>query len=289
MTIEVPALRAVPDSAPSASTVSAVSWAAIIAGAFAAVAISLILLALGTGFGLSSISPWSHANLSVATFSLATAIWLVVVQWLSAALGGYLTGRLRTRWIGLHTHEVAFRDTVHGFLAWALATVVGAILLGSVAPEITGGATHAASALSPGSVQAASSNYGEARNYAIDSLFRPSKPGPNESLSGDARAEVARIFSHVSETGGMSASDHEYLVSLVATRTGLSTDEAEKRVDRVTRDEKAAETNVRSLVDKARRATAAAAIFLAVSMLVGAFIGSAAAALGGLRRDEHPQ
>ncbi len=174
MTIEGSTLQAVPDGPPPA--VSAVSWAAIIAGAFAAVAISLVLVALGTGFGLSSISPWSHANMSVAAFSLATAIWLVVVQWLSAALGGYLTGRLRTRWIGLHTHEVAFRDTVHGFLAWALATVLGAILLGSVASELTGGAT----ALQSGSVQTASLSYGEIRNYAVDSLFRPSKTAPSE-------------------------------------------------------------------------------------------------------------
>src|SRR5690349_18596371 len=99
------------------SAISAVSWPAIVAGAFAIAAVGLILLALGSGLGLSSVSPWPSSGPSATTFGVYAAVWLIIVQWVSAAVGGYLTGRLRTKWVGVHTDEVYFRDTAHGFLA----------------------------------------------------------------------------------------------------------------------------------------------------------------------------
>ena len=110
------------------SYASAISWGAVIGGAVAAGAITLLLVALGSGIGLSSVSPWSPANPSATTFTLLAAVWLIIVQWLSSATGGYLAGRLRTKWTGLHTDEVFFRDTAHGFLAWALASVLVAVV-----------------------------------------------------------------------------------------------------------------------------------------------------------------
>jgi hypothetical protein len=108
-----------PAVAVAASGVSAVSWAAILAGAAVAVASSLILFALATGLDLVAVSR-STGSGQVAV----VAIGLVVTQWVSACLGGYVTGRLRTRWINTHTHEVFFRDTVHGFITWCVATIV---------------------------------------------------------------------------------------------------------------------------------------------------------------------
>ena len=87
---------------------SAVSWAAIIAGAVAATAATVILLVLGTGVGLSIISPWYRAGASAATVGVSAVVWLVVVQWISSGLGGFLARRLRTKWVGVHTHEVFF-------------------------------------------------------------------------------------------------------------------------------------------------------------------------------------
>lgn len=107
---------------------SGVMWGAIIGGAFAAAGFMIILAPLGAAFGFSSISPWHHIDAERA-FTVSGAIWLIVVQWLSSGIGGYLTGRLRTEWPAAHTHEVFFRDTVHGFLSWALVTVVGAGLV----------------------------------------------------------------------------------------------------------------------------------------------------------------
>ena len=111
------------------SSASAVEWGAIIGGAFGAIGISIILFTLGSGIGLSTVSPWSFSNHSPETFSKVAAIWLVVTQWLASALGGYLAGRLRIKWVGIRTDEIFFRDTAHGFLAWAVATIAVAGLL----------------------------------------------------------------------------------------------------------------------------------------------------------------
>src|ERR1700756_4495890 len=100
----------------SSNSQSAVSWASVIGGALAAVAVTLLLVALGSGIGFSSVSPWSASNPSATPFTALAAVWLIIVQWLASALGGYLAGRLRIKWTGLRTHEVFFRDTAHGFL-----------------------------------------------------------------------------------------------------------------------------------------------------------------------------
>ncbi len=113
-----------PNGVTSGSGGSAMSWSAIMAGTVGAIALTLTLLALGSAFGLASVSPWPGMGAKADTFSVGAGVWLIVTQWLAAALGGHVAGRTRTRWQGLHTDEVFFRDTVHGFMAWATATVV---------------------------------------------------------------------------------------------------------------------------------------------------------------------
>jgi hypothetical protein len=111
---------------------SAVSWAAILAGAVAALAISFVLMGLAAGFGLKLASPWPGARPSLAGFTPILGAWTIVVQVLSSALGGYLAGRLRTKWLNVHTHEVHFRDTAHGLLVWAVSTVAGVVLVATL-------------------------------------------------------------------------------------------------------------------------------------------------------------
>ena len=116
-------------AAPRAgSGVSALSWSAVIGGTVAAIAVTLTLLALGSAFGLATISPWPGLGAKPTSFTIGAGVWLILTQWLSAAMGGYLAGRLRVRWTGLHTDEVFFRDTAHGFLTWATATVIMAVV-----------------------------------------------------------------------------------------------------------------------------------------------------------------
>lgn len=275
-----------PDS-PVKSAVSAVSWAAIIGGAVAAASATLVLVALGSGLGLAAISPWHNAGASAATFTIGAGIWLIVVQWLSSALGGYLTGRLRTKWVGAHTHEVFFRDTAHGFLTWALASVIGAVILASAASSAIGTGTQAAATAASGAAQGAgtAASMAQSQAYDVDTLYRGQKPDMT-GTDPAVRAETTRILANGMRNGDVPAADRTYLAQLIASRTGVSQDDARKRVDDVVTQEKAAEAKARQAADTARKSASAVSIFTALSMVIGAFIASAAAALGGSLRDE---
>jgi hypothetical protein len=258
--------------------VSAVSWAAIIAGAVVAAAISALLFALGSGFGLASVSPWAGGP-SPVTFTVMTAIWLIIMQWAASGIGGYLTGRLRTRWIGTHTHEVFFRDTAHGFLSWALATVITAALFSSAAILGAGAGSHAAAAPSAAPAQALA--------YDVDTLFRSGRPDTSPSAA-DVRAEAGRILAAGIAGGALVPGDRAYLDQLIVGEAGVTPTEADQRVTTVVDREQAAVVQAKQAADAARKAAAAFAIFTGLSMLIGALIACVAAALGGQLRDQHP-
>jgi hypothetical protein len=280
---------------PIEAATSGVAWTAILGGAAAAIALTLVLVALGTGLGMTSISPWPGAGASAKTFTIMTAVWLIITQWLSSGVGGYVTGRLRTKWVGLHTHEVFFRDTANGFLAWATASVIGAAFLASAAATVVSGtatmvagvATGTAAGASQGATQeAARGNASDPTGYFVDALYRTDRPN-NDASAADVRAETSRILFAGLRDGDVSQPDKAYLAQLVSRRTGLSQDAATKRVDDVLAQEKAAAAKVRQAADTARKATANLSIFMALAMMIGAFIAAAAAALGGRQRDEY--
>jgi len=296
-------------------TVSAVSWGAILAGAAGAAALSLILLILGTGLGLSSVSPFTGRGASATTFGVSTIAWLTFTQLAASGMGGYLAGRLRTRWSSTHTDEVYFRDTAHGFLAWAIATLVTAGLLSSAVGSIVGASANAAgtvaggagsaavAAAAPAAAGAAKSATSDSGNgYFVDSLFRQgatpaagSASGPvamGSISSGDAAqstAEASRIFASGLEAGALPADDLHYLGQMVSQRTGLSQADAEKRVNddftRMKAKADQAKAAAQEAADKARKASAYAALWLFVSLLVGAFVASFMATFGGRQRD----
>jgi hypothetical protein len=173
---------------------SGVSWAAIIAGAFAAAALSLALLALGTGIGLSETSPWMSGSASATRVGWTAIIWLVATQLIASSVGGYLAGRLRTRWVHVHTHEVYFRDTAHGFLVWAVSLVITAGLLTSVSSVLSGGAVRT-------TFPTADATYQE-RSSSVLPTGRIDTPAHAESdNNGDAHAlqaadDVRKAFAH---------------------------------------------------------------------------------------------
>jgi len=300
------------------ASISAVSWAAIIGGAFVAAAVSIILLILGSGLGFMAVSPWANAGISATAFTVWTGIWLIVVQWLASGLGGYLTGRLRTRWVNVHTDEVFFRDTAHGFLTWAVASVLAVVVVASTATSIFSGAAHMATGMAAGTAAGAGAGAGQmagragdSTGYYVDTLFRPEAPGtaaaatapagtsaavnaPASPAAGEPtaagqnyRAETGRILLKGLANADISDTDRTYLAQLIATHTGVSKEVAEKRIDDVIAQEKAAAAKARQLADEARKAASSLAIFTFFSMLIGAFIACAAAALGGQQRDEH--
>ena len=273
--------------------VSAVAWAAIIAGGLAAASATVVLTALGAGLGLASISPWTNTGVTAGTFGIMAIIWMIVIQWLSSALGGYMTGRLRLRWLAMHEDEVFFRDTAHGFLAWAFATIVMVAIVSSTLFSAASGVGKAATAVAAGATQGASQGAmqgdranGDATSYLTDTLFR-SDGTPDHTADADTRGEATHILVRGMSDGDISPADRTYLAQLVAARTGVDQTEAQKRVDDVIAQTKATVDKAKEAADKARKTSAAIAIYTALSMVIGAFIASVAAGFGGRLRDEH--
>jgi hypothetical protein len=278
---------------------SAVSWGAIVAGAATAAALSLILLILGTGLGLSSASPWTHHGIGAATFGVSTILWVTFTQIAASGMGGYLAGRLRTRWLGVHTDEVYFRDTAHGLLAWAVASLATAALLTSVIGSIvSGGIQVGAEMAKPGSDNGPIS-------YFVDSLFRKdmsmasavSAPAAKGAVVGIATeqpstaplSEVTRIFMHAIPTAALSVEDVRYVGQVVARHAGLTQQVAEKRVSetyaRVQEHLRTVESAAKDAAEKVAKTSAYAALWLFISLLIGAFVASLAATYGGRCRD----
>lgn len=313
---------------------SAVSWGAILAGAAAAAALSLILVILGLGLGLSSVSPWAFEGVSAETFGWSSIAWLTLTAIAASGLGGYIAGRLRTKWSNVHGDETYFRDTAHGFLSWAVGTLLAAGLLTSAIGGILGagakvaGATAGAAASTAGVAAAGAgtaalgSQEGDLQ-YWVDSLFRsnpgaqptPPVPAPGNATPGtpapqpaagalaprpmpgpdrgpdrrDVRAEVNRIVINSLQGDTMDAADTQYLAQLVAAQTGLSQAEAQARVSDVQTRMRAAldkaKQTAKQAADDARKATAYAALWLFITLLIGAFSASLFATWGGRRRD----
>ena len=261
-------------SANRESGTSGVSWGAVIAGAFVAAALSLSLLALGAGFGLLSISPWAHAGASASVVTAAAIIWLVVIQVIASGAGGYLAGRLRTKWAAIHSDEVYFRDTAHGLIVWAVAVVITGAFLGSATSAMVG---HAITSTETGAPENA---------YFVDSLFRstpvstaaPATNAPIPNTDSVVRREAAIILASILSKSDSAAQDRAYLAQLVSARTGLNQNEAAERVsDSIRRAQESA--------DKARKAGARLLLWTFLALLIGAFCASYAATIGGRQRD----
>ncbi len=285
------------DGLTSETSTSGVSWGAVFAGGVTAASVSIILALFGAGLGLASISPWAGAGVTAGTFTVLAAIWLIIVQWVSALFGGYMAGRLRARWLNVHTEEVFFRDTAHGFLAWAVGTllVVAVIVLASGSAANTG--TQA--------VATAAHNM-NGTNYYVDLLFRqnanPAASAPAPSVLGAApvapaatpgmgdaemKAEATTVLAEGLTTGGVPQTDQTYLAQLVSEHTGLAPADAQARVTDVLNQEQAAVQKAKQVADASRKAASGLAIYTFVSLLIGAFIASVAGAIGGRLRDTY--
>jgi len=260
------------------SNISGVSWGAVMAGAFVAAALSLALLALGTGIGLSAVSPWANSGASASAIGWGAIIWLALMELVSASMGGYVAGRLRTKWVRVHAHEVYFRDTAHGFLVWAVSLVIAAAFLTSAASSVIGGAARTGAAEASAAGQRATET--SANAYFVDSLLRSTSFNSTQDNTA-ARNEAALILGNSLRQGNMSPADKSYLAQLIAAKTGISEPEAERRVDDVY-------AQARDAADAARKAVAHSMYWTFLALLIGAFCASMAATIGGRQRDSAP-
>jgi hypothetical protein len=258
---------------------SGVSWAAVIAGAVVTAGFWLIFLTLGTGLGLSALSPWSGRGASAATVGKAAVAWLVITQVLASAFGGYLAGRLRTKWTHVHSDEVYFRDTAHGLLSWATSIVVTAAFLTSAAAALVGGREHGAEAgVAPASLASAQEDGATGPGaWVTDLLFRSEHPSAGRSDVA-VRSEGGRIIAAGLRDRGLSPADKSYLGNLISAQTGLSQSDADRRVADVF-------VQVQSTIDRDRKAAASVSLWMFLALLGGAFCASFAATIGGRQRD----
>jgi hypothetical protein len=262
--------------ARSDASSSGVSWPAVIGGAFVSASLALILLSLGTGMGLSSVSPWSNVGASASTISKAAIAWLILTQILASAMGGYLAGRLRTKWTHVHTDEVYFRDTAHGFLVWAVGLVITAAFLASAATSFAGGVQRTNNVASMGGNE----NVFNPDAYFVDALLRTNGTIANRDDTF-ARGQVETIFAHALRQGAMVQTDQAYLAQLVSARSGLNQADALQRVSEVFAD-------AQQSAERARKALAHFSLWLFIALLSGAFCASYAGTIGGKQRDHVP-
>jgi hypothetical protein len=261
---------------------SAVSWSAILAGAAVSAGLSLILLSIGSGIGFSVANPWSNTAAATTTKAATVAgIYLTVTAVLASAVGGYLAGRLRHLWLGTHPHEAFFRDTAHGLITWAVATVASIALLGTVTSNLTGIAVRGA-----GTVAAREAGTAGLTDqlFAYDYVAVSKAQGnqPNTGIARDYNGDRAVAVRVLGRLGGqerdLTADERQNLAVIVAARTGLSLPDAEKRVAAV-------EADARAAAETARRVGMMLSFWLAASLLAGALAASLAAWEGGAIRD----
>jgi hypothetical protein len=245
---------------------SGVSWAAVIGGAFVAASLSLIMLSLGTGLGFSAVSPWASSGASTTALSAGAITWLILTQILASGLGGYLGGRLRTKWTNVHTDEVYFRDTAHGLLVWAVGMVITVGFLASAAISFAG--NRAADTRNGAQESSLDPNA-----YFVDNLLRG-----NNVADPSQHAEVARTFAHDMRLGALPEEDRSYLARIVSARSGVSASDAERKVTGVFGD-------AQDAADHARKALGHLSLWLFVALLSGAFCASFAGTIGGKQRD----
>jgi hypothetical protein len=250
---------------------SGVSWAAVIGGAFVAASLSLILLSLGTGLGFSVVSPWSNSGASASTIGGGAIAWLIVTQIVASALGGYLGGRLRTKWTNVHTDEVYFRDTAHGLLVWAVGMVITVGFLTSAVVSLAG--SQRTTNATNGSQESAL----DPNAYFVDTLLR-GNAASIEKPDTFERGEVVRTFTHDMRLGALPDGDRTYLAELVSARSGLSSNDAGQRVTSVF-------AEAQDAAERARKALGHLSLWIFVALLSGAFCASYAGTIGGKQRD----
>lgn len=275
-------------------------WGPIIGGAIAAASLSFLLLTFGGAVGLSLTSPWPDSGVRLWVVGLAVAWWMVLVQIGSFAAGGYLAGRMRSRWNDTEA-EGSFRDSTHGFMVWAVGVLVGACVLAMVGLSSAKTAIQSTSTVAAGATSGAASNprvlsAGPA-DYAVDLLLRP-QPSQSGASSPDARAtggatsddalrsETNRIFVGAIKNQAVTERDRTYLTQVVVARTGMPEAEAQRRVDSALTEARDLEQKAREQVDKARKAAIITAFIAAVSLLISLAAAIVAAAAGGRHRDE---
>lgn len=249
-----------------------VDWAAILAGTALAVALSFVLLTFGSAVGLTAASFQPGEGVSLRWMAVASGIWFLWVAITSFAAGGYLAGRMRRPAAGAaeSADESEVRDGAHGVVVWATGALVGAVLAATGVSGVVGAAGAAADTAAQTAAEAVSGDVG----YLGSRLTR-----------GDGGPDATAVLTRALGDGEASADDRDYLIALVAERTGVTDEEAGTRVDQAIAEARALYTTALETAEQARRAAAIAAFAIAATLMASAAAACCAAAAGGDHRD----
>ena len=272
------------------ASASFVEWGAVLAGAVLAAALSFVLLTFGTAIGLSATSPWPNSGLSAKVIASLAVFWAMAQQIGSLMIGGYVAGRMRSRW---HEggHEAEFRDGLHGGLVWAVGILISAVLVFATA----GLAARTDAEVAGKAAASAASTTSDPMDTILDTMLRstsiaqattPPAAGspatrprtPSVPAGDETRAEMSRILASSIASGRLSADNRAHLAQLVSQRSGVSQQEAEKRVDD-------AVNATRAAADKARRAAVLTGFVTAAGLILSLGAAWWAALRGGHHRD----
>ena len=260
-----------PAVAVSGGSLSYVDWGAIFAGTALAVALSFVLLTFGSAIGLSAASVEPGEGVSIRWIAIASGIWVLWVAITSFAAGGYLAGRLRRPVLEASPHEIEVRDGAHGLVVWAVGALIGATLATTGVTGVIG----AAGSVAGTAAQAAGEAVGGDVSYIGSRLMR-----------GDG-ADAAAVLTRNLADGDVSAEDRDYLIALVAERTGQTPEEAGTAVDNAITEARAFYAEALQTAEQARVAAAIAAFVIAATLMASAAAAYTAATSGGDHRDRN--
>jgi len=263
---------------------SRISWGAVLAGAVVAVATTLLLSLLGAAIGAGSIRALDTTSTDLANYGTGAGIWQIINLIISMALGGYVAARLS----GTHSHQ---DGELHGMTMWAVAVLLGSVLFAHALGGVAGIVGQGVGSVVSRAVGGAEATLGivprEVNLQAMTDRLRQSLGSGDEltAMSHDQIAAEITALVHSSLLGNLSESDRNRLIALVAAQSGVTRDEAIRRVTRMENDVKA---NLAQVEQRARvaadtlahgAATAARALFTALTLgllsaLIGAWLGT---------------
>ncbi len=266
---------------------SYIDWSGVFVGAIVASALSWLLLTFGSAIGLLAVSPYTLNSSTAATVTMAAAIWFALTQIYAIGMGAYIAARLRPRVADGMEDEVQFRDGITGVTVWALAIVLGLVIAGMAASS----AARTGAAVVGSAAGTAARQIDPA--YTVDLLLRPAvaqngqQPaagrGQGREITAAERDQISRIVVNSLAQGSIPQADQQYLTQIIADRTGVPREEAERRI---TQTYEQAKATALETADTVRKATSFAGFWIVFIMLAAGLTAWWGGTIGGHHRDD---
>ncbi|QND51669.1 hypothetical protein HB779_06965 [Phyllobacterium sp. 628] len=277
------------------------AWGGIFGGTLLAIAVQVLLGALGLGIGLSTISATGDGA-SAQGLGIGGGIWSAIAMIIALAIGGYVAAYFSgqyARWSGV----------LHGLVVWAAGLAIGLYLLGtavggafgvlgsvastagSAVGQVASGAASTVKDMVPQAAEASGitkEQAGQEVDRLVDGVLNRDPAGTTSLSPEQARKEVVSALTAHALGEETTAETKQRVTGIIAAQLGISPDEANKRYDAAVAkidDAKAkAAAKVEELKVQAKQAadkTAKLAASGSFAAFIAMLIGAIAAAIGG--------